>query len=83
LPPPGVLVGGGRVDDVDRCEGRTVVDGLGGAGRDDELGLGTGIELLGLGTGLELLGLGMTGGLDGRGGEVPPSVGVLTWLPSQ
>lgn len=65
-----MLVGGGRVDDVGRCEVRiVVVEGLGGTGRDDELGLVTGLELLGLGT---------TGGLDGRGGDVPPRVGVLT-----
>lgn len=69
LPPPGVLVGGGRVEDVGRVEGRSVVEGPGGGGRDEELGPGTG---------LELLGLGMTGGLDGRGGDVPPNVGVFT-----
>jgi hypothetical protein len=75
LPPPGVLVGGFLVDDGRSgggSEGRSVVVGLGGgAGRE---GLGTDLVELGLGTG---------GGFDGRGGPVPPSVGVSTKLPSQ
>lgn len=75
MPPPGVLVGGLCVDDgrVGGVDGLSVVDGRGGWDGREEL----------VGPGREELGLGMIGGRDGRGGDVPPSVGVLTWLPSQ
>jgi hypothetical protein len=93
LPPPGVLVGGLCVEEGrlgGGGEGRRVVDSDGIRDVDgDGLGdvEGDGLEDVagreGLGIGRVVLGLGTGGGFDGRGGLVPPSVGVLTWLPSQ
>jgi hypothetical protein len=66
-----------------------VDDGLGvGGGVREAVGRGVEIDLdvedvPSVGAGLDVVGLGGVGGLEGRGGLVPPLVGVLTWLPSQ
>lgn len=53
---------------VGGVDGLSVVDGRGGCDGREEL----------VGPGREELGRGIIGGLDGRGGDVPPSVGVFT-----